>query len=84
MIPAKLTCPTGWTEEYDGYLMAEKYDHVSSATFECVDRNSPESVRGKDPFTQGGYFYHVEIKCNGLDCPPYDTGKEVTCVVCTK
>ena len=83
MIPAKLTCPRGWIEEYHGYLMAERYNHAASATFECVDRN-PESVDGSISNTNGGLFYHVEAQCDGLDCPPYVAGKEVTCVVCTK
>ena len=85
MIPAKLTCPTGWTEEYHGYLMAERHNHPASAVhaFECVDRN-PESVPGSTADTNGGLFYHVEAVCDGLDCPPYVSEKEVTCVVCTK
>ena len=27
MVPAKYTCPTGWTREYYGYLMSEYYGH---------------------------------------------------------
>ena len=34
--------------------------------------------------TNGVIFYHTEVKCNGIPCLPYDTQKEVTCVVCTK
>ena len=84
MIPAKLTCPTGWTEEYHGYLMVERHNHAASATFECVDYN-PESVNGSTADTNGGLFYHVEAVCDaGLDCPPYVAEKEVACVVCTK
>ena len=62
--------------------MTERYNH-NSATFECVDRN-PESIAGSIGNINGGLFYHVEAKCTGLACPPYDEGKEVTCVVCTK
>ena len=51
--------------------------------FECVDR-SPETVPASSADTNGALFYHVEVKCNGIPCPPYDTQKEVTCVVCTK
>ena len=85
MIPARLTCPSSWTREYYGYLMAER-SHPSHyrAMFECVD-HSPQSVPGSIANTQGALFYHVEVKCNyGIPCPPYDTQKEVTCVVCTK
>ena len=82
MIPARLTCPSSWTREYYGYLMAEHHRYHRSM-FECVD-HSPQSVPGSSANTNGILFYHVEVKCNGIPCPPYDTQKEVTCVVCTK
>ena len=83
MIPAQLTCPSSWTREYYGYLMTERNDHNRS-TFECVD-HSPQSVPGSATNTNGALFYHVEVKCStGIACQPYDTQKEVTCVVCTK
>ena len=83
MIPARLTCPSSWTREYYGYLMAERYNHNRS-TFECVDQ-SPQSVPGSIANTDGALFYHTEVKCShGIPCPPYDTQKELTCVVCTK
>ena len=82
MIPARLTCPSSWTREYYGYLMAERSSHHRTM-FECMDQN-PESVPGSVANTNGVLFYHVEVKCNGIPCPPYDTQKEVTCVVCTK
>ena len=25
MIPARITCPSSWTEEYEGYLTAERH-----------------------------------------------------------
>ena len=82
MIPAQITCPSSWTREYYAYLMAAKYDDHRS-TFECVDQ-SPQSVPGSIAITNGALFYHTEVKCNGIPCPPYDTQKEVMCVVCTK
>ena len=85
MIPAQLTCPSSWTREYYGYLMAERYIRNHHRTmFECVDLN-PQSIPGSRADTNGVLFYHTEVKCNhGIPCPPYDTQKEVTCVVCTK
>ena len=84
MIPAKLTCPTGWTEEYDGYLMGAYHGFTSPSTVECVDRN-PESVPDSGDNKTGGVFFQVEVECNyGLKCPPYYSEKEVTCVVCTR
>ena len=83
MIPAQYTCPSFWTREYYGYLMAN-YHGDSRTMFECVDRN-PQSIPGSTADRDGTVFYHVEVKCNhGIPCPPYDTQKEVTCVVCTK
>ena len=83
MIPAKLTCPTGWTEEYDGYLMSSYFDHASPSTFECIDSNA-EAIPGSSANDDGGLFYHILAQCNGLTCPPYNDTKELTCVVCTK
>ena len=83
MIPARLSCPSSWTREYYGYLMAERFDHHRS-TFECMD-HSPQSVPGSIANTNGALFYHTEVKCNvGIPCPPYNTQKEVMCVICTK
>ena len=84
MIPARLSCPSSWTREYYGYLMAERSDPAHNrSTFECVDQ-SPQSVPDSIANTNGALFYHTEVKCNGIPCPPYDAQKEVTCVVCTK
>ena len=84
MIPAKLTCPTNWTTEYTGYIMANYYSYNGRYLYECIDQ-APESVPGLDAFDfNNARFYHVETTCNSLSCPPYDAEKEVTCVVCTR
>ena len=86
MIPAKTQCPTNWTTEYVGYLMSEAQDHILPTEYECVDKD-PESVPGLDAvgWTSGSaIFVHVEASCNGMACPPYEAGKELTCVVCTR
>ena len=82
MIPAKVNCPTNWTTEYTGYLMsANRGDHRS--TYECVDKD-PESVYGLNgSSSNNALLYYVEPQCSGLSCPPYDSGKELTCVVCS-
>ena len=81
-IPARTSCPSSWTREYYGYLMAEHLTQGRS-TYECMDR-SPQSVPGSAGNTDGALFYHQEATCNGLPCPPYVDGREVTCAVCTK
>ena len=82
MIPAWTSCPTGWTEEYEGYLMSQA-NTQQRTTFECVDKGQA-SIAGSQADTNGALFYHVEANCNGLPCPPYNNYKELTCVVCTK
>ena len=84
MIPAKTRCPTHWTLEYIGYLMAERHSHAGHSTYECVDKD-PESVFGLNAYnTPLAHFYLVVPYCSGLSCAPYDDEKELTCVVCTR
>lgn len=82
MIPATTNCPSTWTREYFGYLMSDYYGHKRTM-FECVD-STMESLPGSSTNANGALFYHVEAVCNGLPCPPYNTFKELNCVVCTK
>ncbi|CAH1233008.1 Hypp557 [Branchiostoma lanceolatum] len=83
MIPARNTCPTGWTKEYGGYLMASRYSHVGAKEYVCVD-GQPETIPGGDANQNGALFYPVEARCGSLPCPSYVEGRELTCVVCTK
>ena len=82
MIPAKTSCPSGWTREYHGYLMSERRNNHRTM-YVCVDM-SMESVPGSQNHIDGGHFYHVEAHCNGMACPPYNNFKELNCVVCSK
>ena len=45
MIPAKINCPSRWTREYNGWLMASYYGHRSPKMFVCMDKN-PDMQRG--------------------------------------
>lgn len=87
MIPARYSCPRGWTREYWGYLMSSvsKSGFVDKRTmFECVD-SRPDVIPGTGGETPHvSVFYHTEANCNGLQCPPYNPQKELTCVVCTR
>ena len=84
MVPAKYTCPTGWTREYYGYLMAEYYtsSHYRSQ-YTCVD-TALKPVTGSSADREGLLFYFVEGRCGSLPCPPYDQTRELSCAVCTK
>ena len=83
MIPARLTCPDGWTKEYAGYVMSGYHDHNGRTTYVCVD-NAPEVFDGHGPAQEGVLFYNTEARCGSLPCPKYGSGWEITCVVCTK
>ena len=82
MVPANYTCPPGWTTEYYGYLMAERYNHNRSQ-FTCMDI-AFKPVDGSSANLDGLRFYFVEGRCGSLPCPPYDNTKELSCAVCTK
>ncbi|XP_067025658.1 uncharacterized protein [Acropora muricata] len=83
MMHARNDCPSGWTEEYHGYLMTEHHGHKHSREFICVDGN-PEYVHGSHHNHNGALLYPVEGVCGSLPCLPYVAGRELTCAVCTK
>ena len=83
MIPAKTTCPTTWTTEYQGYLMTERYNHKRNSVYECVDKDA-EGIPGSSADIDGPLFNYVQASCSNGLCPPYDQFKELACVVCTK
>ena len=82
MIPAKASCPSGWTSEYSGILMSQHREHAGS-TFECVDSNM-DTLQGGSANRNGALFYVVEVFCGSLPCPPYRQYFELSCVVCSK
>ena len=79
MVPGKYTCPSGWTREYYGYLMAEHRTHGRSQ-YTCVDN----ALKTGSKLSNGMVFHFVEGRCGSLPCPPYDNSKELSCAVCTK
>ena len=83
MIPAKKTCPTGWTLEYEGILASDHYQHKHGAEFVCVSGGIEASHSGNTN-EDGGTLNVVEARCGSLPCPPYTEGYELSCVVCTK
>ena len=83
MIPARNDCPSGWTVEYHGYLMADQSAHKHSTNFICIDGEA-EFVHGNHSNQNGALLYLVEGFCGSLPCLPYVAGRELTCAVCTK
>lgn len=82
MLPGRNVCDGNYRLEYSGYLMTEHYTHASNTEYVCMD-DQPESVAGGHEGKGGRYFYHVEASCGSLRCPPYFTGRELTCAVCS-
>ena len=83
MIPAKRTCPAGWTFEYEGVIASEHYTQPSGGEFICVS-SDPEATAGSQANHAGGLLFVAEAVCGSLPCPPYGNGNELSCVVCTK
>ena len=85
MIPGKLSCPSSWTLEYNGYLMSSRDSNPNSKSYACVDGNA-EYLHGSDQNTNGALLYHVTAECasNFLPCEPYKKFVPITCAVCTK
>ena len=84
MVPAKYTCPLGWTRQYYGYLMAEANDGSRHRTqYSCVDTEF-KLINGTSADKNGLLLYFVEGRCGSLPCPPYDGTRELSCAVCTK
>jgi len=88
MIPARTSCPVGWTLEYAGYLMSEDSFSVvdnpvlHTTTYICVDE-APEAADGSASQDQALVFL-VKVGCGSLPCSKYPQGQELACVVCTK
>ena len=84
MVPAKRTCPQGWTLEYEGLLMGDHKAAARRGEYVCVSLGF-EPVEGGYAATRGGIWNNVEVVCGkSLPCPPYDDGFELSCVVCSK
>jgi len=86
MIPARIQCPDGWTTEYTGYLVSDysaKTDHSRKrSTYTCWDEAPEVAVGGRNQ--SQAVIYPVEVGCGSLPCSEYISGRELTCIVCSK
>ena len=84
MTPASTEChDDSWTLEHQGYIMAGGPAH-QRASFVCVDKY-PEATDGQDTNRNGELLYHTGIDCCTFgSCPPYKSGAELACTVCSK
>ena len=84
VVPAKTTCPSSWTREYYGYLMTEADSTIHyRSVYNCLD-GSPDVVPGSATNDHIALFHYAVTGCTGLSCPPYESGRILSCVVCTK
>lgn len=81
MIPGTRSCPSGWTEQYDGFLMSHHHAQAKPTNAICVDQN-PVAF-GTPTNHNGALLYTVEFDQGG-GTVPQTSNREVTCVVCTK
>jgi len=81
MVPGTQVCPSGWTLQYSGYIMANEYQQ-SASEFLCMDA-SPDFA-GSPTSLNGTLFYPTEAECGSLPCLPYVQDREITCAVCAK
>lgn len=80
MIPGTNVCPTGWTQQYWGYILGSQYQQTKSE-FVCVSRTP--TVAGSTANSDGALWYPTETELGTLTAP-YIQNREVTCTVCTK
>ena len=83
-IPAKVTCPPGWTREYSGFLTISSTTNVGQ--YYCIAGNS-KVKSGLHSDTQRGnnskvWFNHVKVNCSSSSAK--DCNKALKCVVCTR
>jgi hypothetical protein len=83
MIPGTNVCTSGWTKQYDGFLVAAWHSRPSRTEYVCVD-SVMEGRPGSNANLNGALFYFTQTKCGSLPCGPYQNNKIVTCVVCSK
>lgn len=80
MVPGTVVCPSGWTQQYWGYLMAQHYTHTPGE-WVCVINNP--TLFGNTANSNGNLWYPVEAEICALRAP-YVANRELTCSVCTR
>ncbi|XP_045163648.1 short-chain collagen C4-like [Mercenaria mercenaria] len=82
MVPGRNTCDKDYKLEYSGYLMGGHYSHAGASEYVCVD-DHPESLEGGHEVKSEQFFFFVQATCGVLQCPPYESTRELTCAVCS-
>ncbi len=80
MVPGTTICPSGWSQQYWGYLVATHYTHRYSE-FVCL--NNTPTFNGSTANSNGDLWYPTEAELCSLRAP-YVQNRELTCSVCTR
>lgn len=83
VIPGTNVCPQGWTSQFTGQVMGSPDDHPSGADYVCVDSDM-ESRPGSAEGNPASELWPTSTVCGSLPCPPYVSGRVLTCAVCSK
>ena len=84
MIPGTYYCPSNWTREYYGYLMAEQSHPEHRGRSTLILNVGAETAPAGEACEATNIFFPVEPRCGSLPCPPYEEEKGMTCAVCTR
>lgn len=85
MAPGRSDCPSDWTAQYSGYLVAAYHSYTSKLNWECLNEKPEADSRGSS--SSGTYLYQTEIECGSIRCrnqeDRYAQDRELTCAVCS-
>ena len=84
MLPGRYTCPSGWSTEYSGYIMTEGTHSSRGGRRDtiCVDQDAEAATTKGSSWP--AILFLMQATCVGLDCPPFNSQKPLTCAVCSK
>lgn len=75
------SCPAGWSLQYEGFIMGNRYDYANANEAICVDRDL--EGHGASSGEDGGLLHFAEWDSRN-SALPYTNNREVSCVVCSK
>ena len=83
MMPGRYTCPSGWSTEYSGYIMTE-YTQNGRGRRDTICVDQDDEAAATKSSAHPAMLYLMQATCIGLNCPPFNSQKPLTCVVCSK
>jgi hypothetical protein len=85
MVPVTNVCPSGWTQEYTGFIMAQDgLDNRSGTEYICVDAAIEGLMGTANTNNDEHVLYFTKTYCGSLSCPPFVNNQVAPCVVCSR